>query len=146
MDQRIKSRNESSAFTPINRGENVRNLGLMPGREQQEKVSVSEKEQREEEAAERGLQATRKKQRGKYKQYEDSQVIVCTDQRDNSTYFSLSSFQAMMTIPCSPLLLQLLLYLPPNTFYAKSIGSIAFFFPYQIFVAQFAFSFELHSF
>jgi uncharacterized protein YPO0396 len=75
MDQRIKSRNESSAFTPINRGENVRNLGLMPGREQQEKVSVSEKEQREEEA-ERGLQATRKKQRGKYKQYEDSQVIV----------------------------------------------------------------------
>ncbi len=76
MDQRIKSRNESSAFTPINRGENVRNLGLMPGREQQEKVSVSEKEQREEEAAERGLQATRKKQRGKYKQYEDSQVIV----------------------------------------------------------------------
>lgn len=75
MDQRIKSPNESSAFTAINRGENVRNLGLMPGREQQEKVSVSEKEQREE-AAERGLQATRKKQRGKYKQYEDSQVIV----------------------------------------------------------------------
>jgi hypothetical protein len=76
MDQRIKSRNESSAFPPINRGENVRNLGLMPGREQQEKVSVSEKEQREEETAGRGLQATRKKQRGKYKQYEDSQVIV----------------------------------------------------------------------
>jgi hypothetical protein len=73
MDQRIKNRDVAAAAPPIKQQEREKDLGTVIEKEQQEKVSVGE----EEEEGEGGAQAaTRKKQRGKYRQYEHSQVIL----------------------------------------------------------------------
>lgn len=80
MDKRIKNRDVAAAVPPIKQRESEKNLGIVIEKEeQQEKVSVGE----EEEEAESGdggggepQSETRKKQRGKYRQYEESQLIV----------------------------------------------------------------------
>jgi hypothetical protein len=75
IDQRNKNLDEREvALSPINQEQSEKkknsNLGIVKEKEEQEEVSPSERE-------EGGLQAeTRKNQRGKYRQYEDSQVIV----------------------------------------------------------------------
>jgi hypothetical protein len=75
IDQRNKNLDEQEvALSPINQEQSEKkknsNLGIVKEKEEQEEVSPSERE-------EGGLQAeTRKNQRGKYRQYEDSQVIV----------------------------------------------------------------------
>ena len=78
MDQRAKNR-DGPAVPPIKQRESERNQGIIIGKEQQGKVSVGDEEKEEE--AENGLRgrpqvATTKKQRGKYRQYEESQIIV----------------------------------------------------------------------
>jgi hypothetical protein len=75
IDQRNKNLDEREvALSPINQEQSEKkknsNLGIVKEKEEQEEVSPSERE-------EGGLQAeTRKNQRGKYRQYEDSQVII----------------------------------------------------------------------
>jgi hypothetical protein len=75
IDQRNKNLDERKvALSPINQEQSEKkknsNLGIVKEKEEQEEVSPSERE-------EGGLQAqTSKNQRGKYRQYEDSQVIV----------------------------------------------------------------------
>jgi hypothetical protein len=83
IDQRTKNLDKMEALPPINQqqhDEKKKNLGILKEKEQQEKVSAreeDEEEAQEEEEAEEGLQvATGKNQRGKYRQYEDSQVII----------------------------------------------------------------------
>ena len=82
IDQRTKNLDKLEGLPPINQqqSEKKKNLRVMKEKEQQEKVSTSEEDDEEaqvEEEAEEGLQAaTRKNQRGKYRQYEDSQVII----------------------------------------------------------------------
>ena len=83
INQRTKSLDELEGMPPpINRqhSEKKKNPGILKEKEQQEKVSVREEDEeasQEEEEAEEGPQAaTRKKQRGKYRQYEDTQVII----------------------------------------------------------------------
>jgi hypothetical protein len=78
IDQRNKNLDErEAALSPINQEQSEKkkknsNLGIIKEKEEQEKVSPSEREE-----GGGGLQAeTRKNQRGKYRQYEDSQVIV----------------------------------------------------------------------
>jgi hypothetical protein len=76
IDQRNKNLDEQEvALSPINQEQSEKkknsNLGIVKEKEEQEEVSPSEREEGG------GLQAeTRKNQRGKYRQYEDSQVIV----------------------------------------------------------------------
>jgi hypothetical protein len=82
IDQRTKNLDKLEGLPPINQqqSEKKKNLRVMKEKEQQEKVSTSEEDDEEaqvEEEAEEGPQsATRKNQRGKYRQYEDSQVII----------------------------------------------------------------------
>jgi hypothetical protein len=79
MDQKIKNRDGSAApVPPIKQRESETSQGIVIEKEQQGKVSVGDEE---EEEAESGLgggpqAATAKKQRGKYRQYEESQIIV----------------------------------------------------------------------
>jgi hypothetical protein len=76
IDQRNKNLDEREvALSPINQEQSEKkknsNLGIVKEKEEQEEVSPSEREEGG------GLQAeTSKNQRGKYRQYEDSQVIV----------------------------------------------------------------------
>ena len=80
IDQRNKNQNERAAAlpSPINQQQSEKkkkNLVVVKEKEQQGEASAPEEE--EEEEAEGGSQAeTSKNQRGKYRQYEDSQVIV----------------------------------------------------------------------
>jgi hypothetical protein len=78
IDQRTKNLDKLEALPPINqqRDEKKKNLGILKEKEQQEIVSAREEAQEEEEAEEGSQAATRKNQRGKYRQYEDSQVIL----------------------------------------------------------------------
>jgi hypothetical protein len=88
IDQRNKSLDERAALPPsINQqqGEKKKkkknSLGVVKEKEEQEKVSARKEEEEEEdgEEAEEGggpQAATMKNRRGKYRQYEDSQVIV----------------------------------------------------------------------
>jgi hypothetical protein len=88
IDQRNKNQDKRVALPPppINQQQSEKkkqnSLEIAKEKEEQEKVSALEKEEEEdgEEAGEeegRGPQAaTRKNQRGKYRQYEDSQIIV----------------------------------------------------------------------
>jgi hypothetical protein len=78
IDQRTKNLDKLEALPPINqqRDEKKKNLGIPKEKEQQEIVSAREEAQEEEEAEEGSQAATRKNQRGKYRQYEDSQVIL----------------------------------------------------------------------
>jgi hypothetical protein len=81
IDQRNKNQNERAAAlpSPINQQQSEKkkkNLGVVKEKEQQGKASAPEEEE-EEEAEGGGSQAeTSKNQRGKYRQYEDSQVII----------------------------------------------------------------------
>ena len=81
IDQRNKNLDERAAAlpSPINQQQSEKkkkNLGVVKEKEQQGKASAP-KEEEEEEAEGGGSQAeTSKTQRGKYRQYEDSQVIV----------------------------------------------------------------------
>lgn len=84
IDQRTKNLDKLEALQPINQqqhNEKKKNLRILKEKEQQEKVSAyeedKEEEAQEEEEAEEGSQAaTRKNQRGKYRQYEDTEVII----------------------------------------------------------------------
>ncbi|MDQ3851850.1 MAG: hypothetical protein M3299_03335 [Thermoproteota archaeon] len=83
IDQRTKNVDERAAPpAPINQQseEKKKNPGIVKEKEQQEEGSASNEEEEEEEEEEEkrgGSQAeTRKNQRGKYRQYEDTQVIV----------------------------------------------------------------------
>jgi hypothetical protein len=83
IDQRTKNLDKLEALQPINQqqhNEKKKNLRILKEKEQQEKVSAYEEdkeEAQEEEEAEEGSQAaTRKNQRGKYRQYEDTEVII----------------------------------------------------------------------
>jgi hypothetical protein len=78
MNQKAKNRDGSAAVQPIKQQESETNRGIVIEKEQQRKVSVGDEK---EEEAESGLgggpqAATAKKQRGKYRQYEESQLIV----------------------------------------------------------------------
>jgi hypothetical protein len=83
IDQRIKNIDERTPLPPpINQQQSEKkknnSLRIIKQKEKQEKVSPGEKEEEEngeEEGAEPQV-AARKNQRGKYRQYEDSQVIV----------------------------------------------------------------------
>jgi hypothetical protein len=79
IDQRNKSRDERAAMPPpINQQQSEKkkkkknSLGVVKEKEEQEKVSAH----KEEEGGGGPQAATMKNQRGKYRQYEDSQVIV----------------------------------------------------------------------
>ncbi len=86
INQRNKKLDERASLpAPINQqqSEEKKNnsLGIVKEKEEQEKISAREEEEEEEEDGEEaeggGPQAaTRKNQRGKYRQYEDSQVMV----------------------------------------------------------------------
>ena len=82
IDQRTKDLDKLEALLPINQqhNEKKKNPGILKEKEQQEKVSAREEEEdeiQEEKEAEEGSQAaTRKNQRGKYRQYEDTLVII----------------------------------------------------------------------
>ena len=82
INQRTKNLDELEGMPPINQQQikKKKNLGILKERAQQEKVGAREKEEeevQEEEGAEDGPRSsTKKNQRGKYRQYEDSQVIV----------------------------------------------------------------------
>jgi hypothetical protein len=80
IDQRTKNLDKPEGLPPIHQqqSEKKKNLGIVKEKEQQEKVSTSEEEEAQvkKEAEEGPQSATRKNQRGKYRQYEDSQVIV----------------------------------------------------------------------
>jgi hypothetical protein len=78
IDQRNENLDERTAQPPpINQQQNEKkkkdSLGIVKEKEQQEKVSAREEE---EEGGGRPEAATRKNQREKYRQYEDSQVII----------------------------------------------------------------------
>ena len=75
MDQRAKNRIGAAAVPPIKQRESETNQGIVIEKKQQGKVSVCDEE--EEKSGLGGPQAvTAKKQRGKYRQYEESQLIV----------------------------------------------------------------------
>ena len=83
INQRTKSQDEPEGMPPINQQkiEKKKNLGILKERQQQEKVSAREEGEKEEaqeevEAEEGPQSSTRKNQRGKYRQYEDSQIII----------------------------------------------------------------------
>jgi hypothetical protein len=81
VDQRNKNLDKIGALPPTNQQQSEKkkknSLGILKEKEEQEKVSAREGEEEDGEDAEGGSQAeTRKNQRGKYRQYEDSQVIV----------------------------------------------------------------------
>jgi hypothetical protein len=81
IDQRNKNLNERAAAlpSPINQQQSEKkkkNLGVVKEKKRQGKASAPEEEE-EEEAEGGGSQAeTSKNQRGKYRQYEDSQVVI----------------------------------------------------------------------
>jgi hypothetical protein len=82
IDQRTKNQDKLAALPPINQQQQSEkkknNLGIKE-KEQQEKVSAGGKDEEEEAAAGGGggpQAARRKNERGKYRQYEESQVIV----------------------------------------------------------------------
>ncbi len=78
IDQRTKNLDELAVPQPINQQQSEKkkkNLEIV--KEEEEKVSACEEEEEAEQGGEGGPQAlTTKNQRGKYRQYEDSQVIV----------------------------------------------------------------------
>jgi hypothetical protein len=79
IDQRTRNPNELATLPPSNQQQSEKkkknSLGIVKEKEQQEKQSAGKEEDGEEGGG--GPQAaTRKNQRGKYRQYEDSQVIV----------------------------------------------------------------------
>ena len=82
INQRNKNLDERAAqLPPINQQHSEKKkkngLEIVKEKEEQEKVSTREEEEEYGEEAEGGQQtATMKNQRGKYKQYEDSQVII----------------------------------------------------------------------
>jgi hypothetical protein len=82
IDQRNKNLEERAALPPpINQQQSEKkkknSLGIVKEKEEQEKVSTCEEEEGGEEAEGVGPQAaTSKNQRGKYRQYEESQVMV----------------------------------------------------------------------
>lgn len=78
INRRTKNLVKLEALPPINQqlDEKKKSLGILKEKEQQEIVSAREEAQEEEEAEEGSQAATRKNQRGKYRQYEDSQVIL----------------------------------------------------------------------
>jgi hypothetical protein len=85
IDQRTKNLDELAAMPPINQQQSEKkkknSLGIVKEKEEQEKLSAREEEEEDREEAEQGGEGepqalTTKNQRGKYRQYEDSQVIV----------------------------------------------------------------------
>ncbi len=78
MDQRTKNRDIAAAVSPVKQRDSDKNGGIVIEKEQQEeKASIGEEKDAESGGGGEELQAaTRKKQRGKYRQYEDSQVMV----------------------------------------------------------------------
>ncbi|MDQ3851506.1 MAG: hypothetical protein M3299_01580 [Thermoproteota archaeon] len=78
-NQRTKNLDELAALPPINQQQSEKkkkNLGIAKEKEQQEKVTTGGKEEDAEQEGEGPKAVARKNQRGKYRQYEDSQVIV----------------------------------------------------------------------
>jgi hypothetical protein len=78
MDQRTKNRDVAAAVPPIKQLESETNQErIIEKEQQQEKVSRGDEEEEADSGGGGGPQtATRKNQRGKYRQYEDSQVII----------------------------------------------------------------------
>ena len=85
IDQRTKNLDEQAAMSPINQQQSEKkkknSLRIVKEKEEQEKLSAREEEEEDREEAEQGEEGgpqalTTKNQRGKYRQYEDSQVIV----------------------------------------------------------------------
>lgn len=78
IDQESKSR--TAPGPPFNQQKGNENLGLRKEEEEEEeeqvKVSMREEEKGSEEERAEGRQTTSKNQKGKYRQYEDSQVII----------------------------------------------------------------------
>ncbi len=74
-----KSKSQTATGPPVNQQKDNENLGLRTEKEQQGRVSMQEEHKgSEEESGERGegTQTTSKNQRGKYRQYEESQAII----------------------------------------------------------------------
>ena len=78
MDQRTKKRDIAGALPPVKQQDIDKKRGIVIEKEQQEEnASIGEEEEAESDRGGGEPQAAiRKKQRGKYRQYEDSQVIV----------------------------------------------------------------------
>jgi hypothetical protein len=75
IDQKSKSRTATGPTINQQKGNENLGLGKEEG-EQQGKVSMRKEEKGFEEERAEGTQTTSKNQRGKYRQYEDSQVII----------------------------------------------------------------------
>ena len=77
MDQRTKKRDIAAAVPPVKKQDIDKKGGIVIEKEQQEeKASIGEEEEESGGGGGELRAATRNKQRGKYRQYEDSQVIL----------------------------------------------------------------------
>ncbi len=76
MDQRTKNRDAGAANPPVKQEESERNQEIIVEKGQQGKVSGYNEDEESESITGGAQGATRKKQRGEYRQYEDSQVII----------------------------------------------------------------------
>ena len=76
MDQRTKNRDVGAAIPPVKQEESDRNQEIIIEKGQQGKVSGYNEDEESESRTGRVQGATRKKQRGEYRQYEDSQVVI----------------------------------------------------------------------
>ena len=77
MDQKTKNRDIAAAVPPVKQKGSEMNQRIVTEKEQQGMVNAGYEEEKAERGVEGGSQtATREKQRGNYRQYEDSQVII----------------------------------------------------------------------
>ena len=80
MDRRTKNRDVAAAVSPNKQQEGETNQEIVIEKELQEKISIGDEEEEADSAGDGGgggsQEATRKKHRGKYRQYEESQLIV----------------------------------------------------------------------
>lgn len=80
MDRRTKNRDVAAAVSPNKQQESETNQEIVIEKERQEKISIGDEEEEADSGGDGGgggsQEATRKKHRGKYRQYEESQLIV----------------------------------------------------------------------
>jgi hypothetical protein len=79
MDRRTKNRDVAAAISPNKQQESETNQEIVIEKERQEKISIGDEEEEADSGGDGGggsQEATRKKHRGKYRQYEENQLIV----------------------------------------------------------------------
>jgi hypothetical protein len=80
MDRRTKNRDVAAAVSPNKQQESETNQEIVIERERQEKISIGDEEEEADSGGDGGgggsQEATRKKHRGQYRQYEESPLIV----------------------------------------------------------------------